>query len=122
MGDMSLLASMAFSKAHQLDRDNRQANANIREDQEIIDRLYAQVQQLTADLRELELVRIADMEARSVELAAWREEHPVSHMHDVMGYFKDGDAMRRNIKIWSDTFDAACKKSGIRNPEAWRTT
>ena len=120
MSDMNLLTSMAFSKAHQLDRDNRQANANIREGQQIIDRLYAQTLEFTADLKEANIVRLALNAAHSAEVAAWRKEHPVSHMHDVVGTFKDGDNMRRNFVIWAEMFDATCRSQGIRNPEAFR--
>ena len=113
---------MAFGKAHQLDRANRNLNNAIDEGQVIINRLYAETLQLAAELRELKAIREADMEGRGAEIKAWRNEHPTSHMHDVMGTFKNGNPIRRNIKIWSDTFDAACKIRGIRNPEAWRTT
>ena len=127
MSDMNLLTSMAFFKAHQLDRANRglsntldQANANIDEGQRIINRLYAQTLELAADLKEANIVRLALNAAHGAELDAWRTEHPVSHMHDVMGTFKDGDDMRRNFVIWAEMFDATCRSQGIRNPEAFR--
>ena len=127
MSDMNLLTSMAFSKAHQLDRANRglsntldQANANIDEGQRIINRLYAQVQQLTADLNQAHIIGDAANAAHGAELDAWRTEHPVSHMHDVMGTFKSGNDMRRNFVIWAEMFDATCRSQGIRNPEAFR--
>ena len=82
--------------------------------------LEQEVASLRAHIADLEAVRAAEDEARGVELAAWRKQHPVSHMHDVMGRFRDGVSIRRNISIWMEAFDAAARRLGIRNPEAWR--
>ena len=120
MSDMDLLTSMAFGKAHQLDRDNRNLSNAIDEGQVIINRLYAETQRLTAELKQARIFEAALNAAHGAEVVAWRNEHRTSHMHDVMGNFKDGDVMRRNFVIWAEMFDATCRSKGIGNPEALR--
>lgn len=120
MSDMDLLTSMAFGKAHQLDRDNRNLNNAIDEGQVIINRLYAETQRLAAELKQERIIGTAVNAANNAERAAWRNEHRTSHMHDVMGNFKNGNVMRRNFVIWADVFDATCRSQGIGNPGALR--
>ena len=104
-------------------RNARQSNLNLQRLEEW--RAHAQalereVVTLRARIEELNAVRKAEDEARGIELAAWRKEHPVSHMHDIMGKLRDGRSIRRNIAIWISAFDIAARRLGIGNPEAWR--
>lgn len=104
-------------------KNARQSNLNLMRLEEWrahAKKLEQEVASLRAHIADLEAVRTAEDEARGVELAAWRKEHPVSHMHDVMGKLGDGRSIRRNISIWMEAFDTAARRLGIRNPEAWR--
>lgn len=126
-----IVQNMLFNKARQVASSNRalhrninstvdKANASIAEAQSIIDEQHAEILSLQAQVKELTNIRMAEEQAAVVELAAWRKEHPVSHMHDFVGKFKDGSGIRRNMSIWISAFDAAAKKLGIVNPEIWR--
>ena len=105
-------------------RENRDvANSNARQADLNLEAMYewkAHAEKLEADLAELRAVRNAEHEANAVVLAAWRKEHPVSHMHDVVGKLKDGRDIRRNFSIWATAFDEACRRLHIQNPGAWR--
>ena len=98
----------------------RQAANNIAHAQGIIDRQHDEIVELQNRIDCLSKVREAEDEALAATTAAWRKEHPVSHMHDIVGKFSDGHDMRRNFVIWANAFDAAASHKGIRNPLAYR--
>ena len=75
---------------------------------------------ILAELAEARAVLQARDDADAAEVAAWRKEHPVSHMHDVVSTLSSGRPMRRNLSIWIAAFDAAARKLGIAKPEAHR--
>lgn len=82
--------------------------------------LEQEVASLQARIADLEAVRAAEHEALAAVTAEWRRVHPVSVLHDWVSKFRDGSGMRRNASIWIQAFDAAARRLGIGNPEAWR--
>ena len=97
----------------------RQAAQNMAQAQAIIDEKNNLIAELYDHIDQMAKMREADAEGYAAELAAWRKEHPISHMHDFVGKWSDGDGMRRNSRIRLDATFASAKKKGIRNPEKW---
>ena len=76
--------------------------------------------ELRAHIEQMAAIRTAENEALAAVTAEWRKAHPVSVLHDFVGKWKNGEGMRRNASIWVQVFDAAARRMGISNPEAWR--
>ena len=118
-----ILEGMMTGRLHEFAQGTRemqrQAANNIAHAQGIIDRQHAEIVELLNHIAEMEKVRLAVSDGYKAELAAWRKEHPVSHMHDVVGRWSDGDGLRRNSRIRLDAYFESANQQGIRDSKKW---
>ena len=119
MGHVNRLGRQAVSYAQEIDRANgavRVANAEIEKANQIIAEQHARIQQLELALA----VKEATDEADNVLLGEWKKLHPQSPLRQEIGKLKNGSSMTKGLAIWMHAFDAAARKRGITNPEAYR--
>jgi uncharacterized coiled-coil protein SlyX len=119
LGHVNRLGNQAVQYAREIDRANgevRKANAEIEKANQIIAELQARIQELELALK----VSQATEEADDALLAQWKAMYPQSPLRQTVGKFKNGQPMVKGVAIWTAAFDAALRKRGITNPEAYR--
>lgn len=108
-----------MDQAREIDRANGavdRANAEIAKANRIIAEQHARIQELELALA----VKEATDEAAQVLVNEWKTLHPQSPLRQPVGKLKDGSAMTKGLAVWIRAFDAAARKRGITNPEAYR--
>lgn len=119
-GAQQAYTGMLEGMNRQASRQIASASQDVRELSDEVIRLKRKTVAMADQIAQLSAVLQARDDADVAEVAAWRKEHPVSHMHDFVGKLRDGRGIRRNFAIWIAAFDATARRLGIANPEAHR--